>query len=441
MADNENTLYLRLLHRFENIDDYTSFYLRINYISGVIIYINGEEYYRENVGDGDVSHGSYATNILDAMTMSRFVIPIEVLNVTTSSISIELHKHQTEKEFPQIKFLFNVFEGDNDEDGCTILNLYADEITEYDDGSGYSSVKNGFDVSLSTRWYFNQIPTYAIMNFQHNTHVYFNQLTLYGYDTDSSWTSSVTEFVLSGKHDNTWKDLATLSDISYTDNVAAFPNYNLSTMYESLKVNITKRSNDKEVNIRGFLFNLCPIRYCNAIELFALPKTACGNTVSVPCGNPEDGNKTFYCPISKHPQWDQVSGECKEAPEFIESVERYEFEVGTYYSKVKLFSVSGVNIQYTMTPEIPGLVLESPKGTISGKPYTEIFATITTFKAVNAYKPEGISFTIKLSVKSSNLPVIYNVTSTTKITAGYEIKDLKLFYLVGNNIEITITSI
>lgn len=44
----DTTIYIRNLHIF-NLGDSTAFMMSIGYVSGIIIYINGEEVYRRNL--------------------------------------------------------------------------------------------------------------------------------------------------------------------------------------------------------------------------------------------------------------------------------------------------------------------------------------------------------------------------------------------------------
>lgn len=440
VVENVNTIYLRYLKTFENIYDYTAVFIRISHVSGIVLYINGKEYYRRNVMDGNLDENSKATSKFGELTNIKFVLPINIFDKVTNSISIELHRYPGESSFPQFKMFAMELEGDDDENGCEFMNLYAEPITDQSQTDvGKNVASYGFDTLESTIWKFNSTPSYAIIKFNENVHIYFNQFTIIGYGESDS--NEIQEVTLSTKENGMYKDLAVFKDIVFPNgkNVLIYPNYSTPSSYESIKITISKPEN-QQVAVRDFLFNLCPIRYCNAIPEYNIPRTISGTTINVKCLVPSNENKVLLCPNGKNPEWKELSNNCQEIPEIVSYKSNYSFEVGKDYNDISLFSISGPKITYSISKEIKGLLLNSSTGLLSGIPYEEMKETSIIFKAVNPFNTEGVSVTIKISITPATQPRFLNVTDRITVIAGMKIKDLVLFNVVGRNLKFLIST-
>lgn len=435
-----NTIYLRMLKSFENVLDNTALYIRISHISGIIFYINGIELYRKFINTNDVvTENTKADNCFERLTDIKFNIPIEILNETINSISMEIHKYESEESFPQIKLFLMQFEGDdNDKDGCSNINQFINRIESDSEDIINYKIENAFDTLNSTIWRFKKM-SYAIIEFEENTILYFNQIGIVR--SGLSGSNDVKEMTLSGKKsvEEEYKEISTFSNISYSDSkgIALYPNYNTYNKYNSLKLEISDPIN-VEIGIRDILFDLCPVRYCNEIIEYNISRTIIGSTINVKCIEPVDKAKILLCPKSKYPQWRELKNECEEKPYILSHYDNYTFEVGKQYNEISLFSVSGPKIVYSISEEITGLTFDSSSGLISGIPYEEMSEKIITFKAKNLFDEIGVSIDIKIKINKSEIPMFLYVNSTIALTAGVEIENMKLFIVIGENLQFNI---
>lgn len=420
-----DVVYLRQIKTFAAQDSFSSFYIRISHRSGIIFYINGKEYYKQNM------NGNICTTAFAEVKDIEFILPVSLLEEDTTSLAIELHKCTNDVNFPEIKFYMVELEGDNKED-CTVLNLYQSNIDP-------STATNGFDMVQNSLWQ-TYTAGYASMNFDQNTYVYFNQFSIQMNNASENGVKKIQlDGIESGDSSSSLKLLSVFDDISYSKNTnkAVFPDYNITTSYKSVKVTVSETSPTGSIaNIRDIGIHLCAVRYCAANTQYGLPSAVAGTIVNVTCINPADGAKEFICPNERSPKW-RLNHEspCKEAPVLIYKEDNVNFTAGNTIEE-KLFEVDGYDLTYEMQTDIPGIVINPKTGEISGTPY-EAKEYNCIFLAKNTFNPSGLVIQISIKILPSVTPVIMWINDTVSITAGVEFKSTQIFFVIGDSLTIT----
>lgn len=451
--DNINIVYLRSELYFDNYNNFTAYHIKFSHISGVILYINGDEYYRKFITSvSDKSDGKF-----ERLTEINLLLPITVLDLNEKTVlAIELHRHESETtSFPQIILQSLELEGDTEED-CTILNKYRKPITEYSDqyDMSYNKVEDGFDYTWATSWTQSWInPTedpphsWAIMSLEDNTFVDFNQFSITAFE--ASKNTHPKKVILSVLEDNNhWNEVKTFDNLTFPSTKPYKSYFNLTTnsdrnrLITAFMIDIVEKypGYSKYVEVRDFIFHLCPLKYCNEFETF--PVTASGTSIVSLCHNQTQGieneNRTFICENGKIPYWREIENYCfNDKPSIIIQFDDYIFKVGEFYNNIELVRFSGANLTYEIVSdkkELSDISIDSETGRISFEPIKEMKNEIITIKATSYPSLISTEASISITIYPTYYPIIYNLTKTITLESGKEYKGLKLFKVLGNDL-------
>lgn len=421
------TCYIRKIESYKNTDDYSAFILKVSYISGILIKINGKELFRNNLPSNvEITPTTMASNKYNELTDEIFILPIPMLDEQERTIiSIELHKHQSEITFPTIEISMLRIIGDKT--NCLILNKFANEVTETN--TNPTHVDYGFDEIPHTFWDGSLIPGWAIMRYKNHYHTYFNQLSIQPHEQYYYKPTSVT---MEGYDDIDWITLAEFEGITYDkSNKKIFPNYNTTKMYSAIRITITNSDYQNRFDINEIDFHLCPLRFCPSVQELQLTPT--GDIVELNCRTSgTEGIRKFLCQNDK--KWIQTENTCEEGPQFMSYESKYEFKAGSIYKDVLLYLVSGNDLEFSMNPQIEGLNIDKSTGVLSGQPYYELTQKSFTFTVKNSIDTSGQNINILLSVLPSNIPVKIWSNDSVTIESG-TLYNLTLFLVSGSNLE------
>lgn len=420
----DNVYYIRKIDRFSNTEGYSAFALKMSYLSGILIKMNGKELFRNNLPDGEITENTMANNKYNEITDEVLLLTIPMLEEPQVIITIELHKHSDEDSFPVISVDLLKIKGTKTD--CLIINKYLKPVTETNtDIDGEYKASNGFDENINTEWSTSVSYPYSVIRFKDHYHSYFNQLSVHS----SSSENQPKSFSLEGYIGNSILPLATFTNIEYpsSDLTKTFPNYETTKMYDGVKISLLQSSGNNKYDIRDINLHLCPMLYCKEFE--NLPDTLTGSDISIGCREGGEGNRTFYCGNDK--EWYEKMNNCKEGPSVITSEASYTVKAGTAVEDLHLFRMSGNKLVYTMSPEIEGLTIDRKTGIINGKPYKEYTSKNVDFIISNTYGTKII--TIPITITPSNVPIKIWANDTIEIIAGNEIK-IKPFLFTGVNI-------
>lgn len=343
----EISLYLRYINNFDNLYDYSAFSMKIGYKSGLLLYINGNEIYRDNLPkNGIIEPDTEATNCYDEIKEYTLILPLNLIEKEKTIFSIELHRNDSEELFPQITFelLYIIGEGD---DECLPINILADPVIEYSSyiqESKTNDVYSAFDREFDTFWiqpYKGNDRSWALLSFD-NKYVSFNQLSLLLYFYNSA--PNIINLNITTFNDTIVKSLTNLPYSNFRQTYVLFsPLYSLLSGVNLSFPEIIGSSN--QFGIQDIGLHLCYFHYCPAFD--TAPESLTGTSVEINCRDSE-GTKVLTCPKGRNPHWIEQSNSCKDNPKLIYKYDNYKFKAGNNYTSIELFRVSGNKLSYYM---------------------------------------------------------------------------------------------
>lgn len=447
--NNINVVYLRSELYLHNQDNFTAYHIKLYHISGIVLYVNGEEYYRKFV-----SSTSYdkSDDKFDTLTEINLLLPVTVLYENDKSvIAMELHRHETETIFPLIALQSLELEADTEED-CTILNKYRKPITEFSiqNEMSYNKVENGFDYTFSTAWTQSykeeeDTHTWAIMSLNDNTFAYFNQFSITAFDSNKNYQpKKLILSILEGS--DKWIDINTFDNLSFPSTKPYKSYYNLTSrnrLSNAFKINVLEKyvNNIKYVEVRDYIFHICAMKYCSIFETF--PESVSGTTVVSTCNNQtqeiEHENRTFICENGKVPLWKEVDNYCySDKPSIITQYDNYIFKVGEVYNDIEIVRFSGANLTYEIIRSNNGfdndIYIDPKTGRITFEPIKDIEKSTITIKAISYPSLQSTETSITITIYPTYYPILYNLTKSITLESGKEYNNIELFKVLGNNL-------
>lgn len=420
---NKTTIYLRYTKIFKNQIDYSSFFIKLSYLSSIIFYINGEEIYR-----------NYYEN--DDLIEIKFIMPISKLESEITIFALELHNNIKVDNFPQFKFMLLPFTGDNE--GCTTINSYFKfHITEYSEelqDDLINIVDYGFDSIYNTYWIQDknntQEKSWTILRTIENTYFIMNYISVNAYSEDELYQPK--NIKISGEENNEWKEIISFTNLTYPSQKPyklSFLLYNETKLRNSLKFEGESESLTK-FYVRDIKFYSCPIRVCKTSININLPESISNNKLTKKCVNTTGGERTFECPNQLYPKWKQINSNCyNDLPEIIYQEKEYIIKEGEKYNYLELVTFTGINLTYSMYPSINGLNINNKTGIIYGIPI-ENTTQLLKIIAEDAYNNK-IEAVIMLIIKPVTNPLLIEGGKDVEFTEGDELYNINLFKVIG----------
>lgn len=338
------TTYLKLVRDYNNLMLYTSYALSISYVSGIVIYLNGDEIYRNNLPDGEIKEDTIATNSFKNISNFNYMLPMSSLRQSKTIFGIELHRSVDDINFPEIRIITLPIIGLND-DECTVMNMFHTKITEYSKEYQESDkwiVDYGFDRVFDNEWdqsFKRADGIWAKLDFG-NTYISTNVIGVYPM---VSCSPSPKTIVIQAQRDGKDIGVGEATGFIYTKDVIDYrtltPNITLAS---SVFVNITAIGWGEDMYVYDIGFHLCNTYYCSAFS--NLPVTQSGVTLDAKCLE-GSGNRKFYCTFGKDPKWKQLENPCTDIPELYSNENEIVFTQGESYYNTP-FVVFGKDLVY-----------------------------------------------------------------------------------------------
>lgn len=432
-----NTIYLRSTTMIP-VGDYSAFYTKISHISGVVVYINGEEIYRKFVSESSTS-SDYATGVYEYLTDIKYVLSSTRIENDITLIAIELHKHMSETSFPNFNFYLLPFSGDSS-NGCTTVNTYITfPINEYSSQFQTSSVyvvdfgfDNVYDQIWEQSWDNSHNPSsFATARMYENTFVQFNYFGICVANSSTEYQPKKVKLSALNQ-DNRWDIIGEYDNIEYPisdgKNIASYILYNETKPRSAFQVEVLEKYNGNKLYIRDFLLYLCPIRKCSASSVVGLPEDYSGSIITISCESSAH-YRTFECPNERNAIWTQIESNCiSDTPKVIYQETTYHIVQGEKYSKLVLATFTGANLIYGMTPSISGLTIDPSTGIISGAATQANGLVLLTITARNS-NLLSTSAVIQLTIEATTLPVVIDADDLN-LLAGDSVTKV-LFQLIA----------
>lgn len=440
----KSTVYLKIIDNYKDLTDYDGYAIRIGYKSGIVIYINGSEIYRDNLQSGEIKSESEAIKCYKEPNYYTFILPIDNFTQELLIIGIELHKYKDEDNFPIIYYFDSTLYGIDDKE-CLLLNIYINPIKNYSkelQKSDFYRPENAFD-RLGTRWEqiwpyppISGITSWLKIEF-YNTFLYFNKLSFDSYFKPSASKS----IIFNGKEYKEYDQTYFIDNIPFSSSSHQYVKLPYFFKHiSSLLINITSKYEyseaRNELSLTDIGLHLCTTFYCN--EYYTLPKLPSGESATLPCRDGGEGERVLTCPMGRHPHLTERST-CHDIPELIYQEYEYTFLYNQVYSNFRLFSLSGNQLNITMSEKLPAMSLLSSTGTFNGKPDKPFGPKNITFYAKNQWHPEGIEFYMILTVDTT-YPVLVE-KYLVHLSAGKRFNDIHPFIVYGSNLYIMITNL
>lgn len=437
------TIYLRKLMVLSSKSDESTFIMRLNYYSGIVVYINGKEYLRRNVRTGQLTENDEATGTEKEIKTVRFILPTEQLLSTANVIAVELHKYSLETSFPQLKFFVMPLGGD--ENGCTAINAYGGRVIAANPPGTDYPADNAFVYEGTNYWSgskpsdFPTNPIYADIEFNENNYYYFNQFVVKLGDTRVSGAPKHVE--LRGEAENgTWVSLMEESDMKLSSDNTVYKTsfHDKADVFHHLKILVNHMNDDtySTFNVQTLGFLLCPSTQCEAQTYgnTTLEKSKNGKTLNLKCNYPNDKEKTFIC---ERGTWRQITNECDEFPVIVSKEERCEVIIGEKVN-IRLVNVIGNVKSYKMINAPPGLYIDETTGYLMGKvTQSRRERLLSSTEVTIIIEATGGTTETKLTIETvlAPYPVISSYNQTITLTAGFTYDKLVFCEVYGTNLK------
>lgn len=449
-----NTIYIRKYFNFNRNSSYVSTLISFNYLSGIIVYVNGRELFRKNLpNSGYIDEYTQATDYNDVITNVKFIIPLDILKYETTLIAVELHKHKSELKYPHFNMTVDLLDDNSNNYGCTNLEDYSGYISDYypKDRSLYNTnVENVF--SNNNNYWITGLPDdfkesndniKIDYNFGENNYFYPNVLLVKSYaeDDDEKYTinSLPKSIEIQGRNSTTISNytLSSIDDLELKEKKSTkyIRFYNNRNGFNTIRINISKVNDviDNQMNINKFKLLTCRNNTCPLLG--NLPETMSGEIITVLCSNDKSKSKTFECMNGINPKWKEIENNCEEKPMILDEYKREIIISKNEYISVSIGRVSGNNLQYSSTPELPEC-LQLINGVIKGKCSKIMDKTYYDIVVNNDFGE--IRILKMIIIKEPNYPVINMNNNNITLKSGVLYKDKKLFNISGYNISFLI---
>lgn len=349
-------IFLRNINTY-NIAGYSSIVLRIKYYSGIVVYIENDEILRKNLPSGNININTFANNYNPEGIRTDIIMPLELFKENTV-IGIELHRYKSETNFPQLSILtFNIV-GFDGNPGLE-MNIYAKPITKYSEEFQTKEiwpVRQGFDRDLTSPWEqtwpypkSDNICSWVELDFG-NTYISINELSLTLMSKGSGEAPKDTSITYYRDDiiffESNHKNMSNSDKTNYYSFL--IPLYSMNKLRFAIYSTHIYNENYTNMGFRDFGIHVKNINYCDSFS--NVKRANFGDTVTVKCINTGySGNKTFYCQRGIFPTWVEINNDCQDEPILIETYEKYyKFVQGEYMKDLKLFSVSGHELTYSL---------------------------------------------------------------------------------------------
>lgn len=309
--------------------------------SHFILYVN------ENI----INSFTYRIDSTEEMSF-QYILPIHMFESNESIIAIEVHRIES-NPFPGIKFFAVPGKGDSGSE-CKSLNFMKGGVNEeypvprnpFDAGSAYYA----FHPDGKNYWYkkvFNEREFWVIYSFGNNTYASINEFIIMSGSSGANYFP--VDVVIEHYTNDQWEEIAKVDNFNFTTNNQKYSIPLTNEKYiNTLRFNFTCKGRGFEVG--GIYIVNCRIYTCS--ETNFLPETRSNSYVTVKCPNNSVGNRVFFCPYGKNPEWREIENNCEHSPILLKSENYLSFTVSNTIVKYTFFSISGKVNNVTIEPSI-----------------------------------------------------------------------------------------
>lgn len=376
----------------------------VTYDAGIIMYLNGKEFYRKYLPSGYVNFNTRATKKFDTI-VPRVVTAAQILiNNGYNYLVVETHKHRSSQTLDPFKMTATptIFIGDDcwgrtDMDGMHGRTNRPDityegefgqhKAVDYVIGTYMKTVFNPGETVELEWWYYNEKSEF------------FSRFDLYTGEHTGNYVAKSYKLYAANDHDNPEYELL-LEATNIKNGAWARTDSLLHNNYKSYhiyKIVITETyglTNGKyELRIPEIRAVSCTLTYCQPNGIW--PLTASRYTATMKCtGAGESGYIKRTC--NANTQWENEDrSACRPSATSINynSLSTLDFPIG-YEKSYLLTSNGGIN-RYTIKGDLPsGVTFNSETGEISGKSTSKLTSNCVVSAIVNADTYPTVSITI-----------------------------------------------
>lgn len=416
LPDRENiTTYYRSAFRFENkVSDISTLLLTIKMDCGIVIYLNGNEFYRRNIGISTIiTNKTPATKYFEEAKIMKITIASHLVQSGQNILAIEVHKHQNSPL--QDPLTVSLSPVTNYDEECQVRTISSSEDPTMDakstlpNGSASETIKYGYDMNVRTKYCSailkkENFPAEIEFKWPSGIVEFFN--TFEYYTANDIPDRDPTEFTLYGafdRDDPEWIKVREYNDFVMTSerNVRVpFPMENNIRSFEAYKIEIIRIRKIETawptVQFADFVATNCKPIYCASEtdpEGNVWKESITGITVSLSCPSGSYGSIQRSCTnVDDKGVWSSVNNNCSSSiPSSIE-YGNLDFYINHYSSYTP--TIIGGNVDYfSIDCILPvGLIFERKDGLIGGtpanneKPSTK--CTVTGHAGTNEIKSE-----------------------------------------------------
>lgn len=376
----------------------------VTYDAGIIMYLNGKEFYRKYLPSGYVNYNTRATKKFETI-LPRTVSAAQILiNNGYNYLVVETHKHRSSQTLDPFKMSASptIFIGDNCWGRTDMSGMYGrtnrPDISYEGEYGQHKAVDYVIDTYLKTT--FNPGETVELEWWYYNEKAeFFSRFDIYTGVHNGNYVAR--SFKLYGATDHDDPDYELLLDVPNVNNgqwavtQSRLPdNYKSYHIYKVVIPQTYGLTNGKyELRIPEIRAVSCTLTYCPAEGIW--PLTASRYTATMKCnGVGESGYIKRTCSAST--QWENEDrSACKPSATTINynALSTLDFPIG-YEKSYLLTSNGGVN-RYTIKGDLPtGVSFNSETGEISGKSTSKLTSTCVVSAIVNADEYPSVTITI-----------------------------------------------
>ena len=304
----QNGIYF--VHTFDLTDGeaYPVLEFGIYYKDGAIVYLNGEEVYRRNMGAGSVNQNTAATSSFDGYFMRVGTAPGYLLKTGQNVFAVELHRVSSTQEI-----LFSGYVSYTA--GDCVTRSVGGTITEsqFYDKVGETAAQ-AWDSDSSTQWTENGLPAWTVYSFNFDHVEWVNRLS-FGASVDDENRDAAQVSVFGGDDGITWTQLFSYQRremFETRSQIRTFMMMDHMNSYSKFKIEIDDTKDSvARVSVSTISLDACRLVYCPKDGDY--PGTLSGETVTIDCPTGYLGERYRTCSNDKlKPDWGEADEtECR----------------------------------------------------------------------------------------------------------------------------------
>ncbi|KAK8811560.1 hypothetical protein WA158_003294 [Blastocystis sp. Blastoise] len=357
------TIYLQMKFDLSNINRYPLFEMNFLIKEGVIIYMNGERVYTENMpATTTITSSTLATNTYQNYIERKVSISGSYLKEGVNYLAIEIHQSTLTNKNNQLRFTMKaqVVTGVTMQQGVlgtqcvkrTINGIITDSESY---NMQYYDAERAFDGIYNTTWLETVRNGYIQFQFPYGQREYINKVRLY--INPNNRGNAPVSFKLYGINDIYITELLSVNDNNLWNEENKEKNYIEYDLIESMntynayKLTIDGVNGGDAIELSEIEYYTCQRTFCSSIDNY--PSVYSNEYSTKECSSdPNDlivGDKKRQCGEGLFPQFLQEESNCYEASS---SAQQYSFYLHYIFNNMDITSVDDNTLQEAMNKAI-----------------------------------------------------------------------------------------